>query len=186
MEVLLLSGYRPHPIGLDALEDGEIRLDSQIRSLKEIGLTPIVVLSGNHADDVLRVSQQLESCELVFDANDNSSNLFTNLRSGLHVTKNACFALPVEIPVPPEGHWKHLKAELIREGLLTAHHVIHAFPTEGAAWQHWRGFPLLVTAIGNRVILDLKTGKGLTDERIRYYRLPSVSSLQHPLRINTV
>lgn len=170
MEVLLLSGYRPQPLGLDTHPDGELWIDHQIRCLKEMKLTPVVVLAGSHADEILRKSRCLETCELVFDANDNNSNLYSNLRAGLHATKDACFVLPVEVPAPPEGQWKLLKAELVREGILTAHHVIHG---ECAAWQQ-TGFPLLITPVGNRVILDLKNGTGLTDERIRYHRLPTV------------
>jgi hypothetical protein len=172
VEVLLLSGYRPHPIGLKKLSSGELLLDHQICSLKEMGLTPVVILSGNHADDVLRTSRELESCELVFDANDDQSTLYTNLRAGLHITKDACFALPVEVPTPEQVHWRQLKAELVNLGLLTSHHVIHHPPAEGAVWHY--GFPLLVTALGNKIIQQLENGTGLADERILYHRLAPV------------
>lgn len=173
MEVLLLAGYRNQPIGIETLENGECWIDHQIRSLQQIGLTPIVVLSGAHADDVLRVSRRLESCELVFDANDKESNLFSNLRSGLHATEDACFVMPLEVSIPPETVWKKLKLELLQHGLLTRHHILQLALDEGAAWQH-SGFPLLVTAVGGRVILDLENATGLTDERIRYHRLSTV------------
>jgi hypothetical protein len=172
MEVILLSGYRPHPIGTKKLENGEVWLDYQIRLLQEMGLTPVVVLSGRHADETLRVARHLESCELVFDTNENQSTLYTNLRAGLKVTSEACFALPIEVPTPSQDHWHQLKGELLNVGLRTAHHVIHMPPHEGAVWHY--GFPLLVTAFGNQMIQKMEDGTGLTDERIRYHRLTTV------------
>lgn len=178
MDVLLLGGYRNQPMGLQRnKEDGELWIDFQIRTLKEIGLSPIVILAGAHADNVLRVSRQLETCELVFDTNGTEANLFSNLRAGLHVTSDACFVLPVEIPAPPETAWKQLKAELVQHGLLTSHHVFQLPMAEGAPWQY--GFPLLVTAVGGKMILNLKDATGLTDERIGY-RLSSVRTLATP------
>jgi len=173
MEVILLSGYRPNlEIGQSRMENGVLWLDYQIQSLQQMGLSPIVVLSGTNADDVLRVARHLETCELVFDTNDNGSTLYTNLRAGLRATKDACFAMPVEVPTPGETHWRFLKQELVNLGLRTPHHVIHMPPHEGAVWHY--GFPLLVTASGNQTIQRLENGTGLTDERIRYHRLNTV------------
>jgi len=168
MHVLLLGGYRNQPLGLGQSKDGEVWIDYQIQSLKALGLSPIVVLAGAHADDVLRASRHLESCELVFDTNGREANLFSNLRAGLHVTKEACFVLPLEIPAPPESAWKQLKLELVQHGLSTSHHVFQLPMSEGAPWQY--GFPLLVTAAGSKTILNLKNATGLTDERIGYRR----------------
>lgn len=168
MDVLLLNGYRNQPMGLSQSEDGEVWIDYQIRCLKTLGLTPTVVLAGDHADQILRVSRQLETCELVFDTNGPEANLFSNLRAGLHVTEDACFVLPLEIPAPPEAAWKQLKYELITHGLLTSHHIFQLPMNEGAPWQY--GFPLLVTAVGSKTILNLKDATGLTDHRIGYRR----------------
>lgn len=169
MKVLLLSGYRPQRLGLGVSDDGELWIDFQIGALKAMGLSPVVVLSGAHADDILRVSHQLESCELVFDDNGLNSNLFSNLRAGLRVTDEACFVLPLEVPAPPEVAWRYLKTELVSQGILTSHHVFQLPMTEGAPWQY--GFPLLITAVGNKAILKLENPTGLTDERIGYRRL---------------
>lgn len=167
MDVLLLAGYRSaEPLGLEPHASGRLMLDVRIEQLRHLGLSPIVVLSGNHADEQLRQVRSLEKCELVFDTNGDEATLFTNLRSGLNVAEQACFVFPVEIPVPPEFVWKQLKTELLREGFLTDKHVFQ-LADEGAPWHY--GFPILLSEVGRKVILNLKNPTGLTDPRIRYY-----------------
>jgi hypothetical protein len=172
MEVLLLSGYRPaQPIGLESDSTGELLLNHRIRELKGLGLRPVVVLAGPHADDHLRKARELDSCELVFDVNHLDANFFSNFRSGLRAVEHASFALPIEVPVPPRHVWTALKMELLHEGFQTENHILQFATSEGAPWHY--GFPFLTTAVGRKVILDLETPVAMTDARIRYHFLPA-------------
>ncbi len=169
MDALLLAGYRsifPVPLGLEKDVLGTHLLDNQIARLKAIGLSPIVVLAGENADLVIRSSRQLEDCELVYDTNGHEANILSNIRSGLRATEEACFVLPVEIPMPAESHWRHLKAELIHEGFLTKIHIFQV-GAKGAPWHF--GFPILISAVGRRALLGLENPTGLSDRRLAYH-----------------
>lgn len=168
MDVLLLCGYRPNePIGLEQDSDGFIFLDYQIHRLQNIGLSPIVVVSGAYAEPLIRQSKFLESCELVFDTNDKEANLFTNVRAGLKTCEQACFVFPAEVPVPPEIIWKQLKIDLLRKGFSTDIHAFQVATPKGAPWHY--GFPVLLSNFGRKSFLNIKNLGGLTDRRLRYH-----------------
>jgi hypothetical protein len=168
MKVLLLCGYRPKSkIGLQKNAAGQTLLDVRIEQLQAMKMNPVVVLSGGQADELLRESRLLSTCELVFDVHDNEATLFTNLKSGLKITDDAVFMIPLEIDPPAETDWKHLKTQLLREGFLTSFHAFQLADEKGTPTHH--GFPLLISAVGNKVIQDLKEPKGLTDSRLRYH-----------------
>lgn len=179
MDVLLLAGYRPRqhePIGLETDVLGVCWIDAQIIRLRALGLSPIVVLAGHHADAVIRHSRQLEDCELVYDTNGAGANLLSNLRSGLHATSEACFALPVEIAAPAESHWRQLKSELTREGFATGVHIFQ-IGAEGAPWHY--GFPVLISARGKKTLLKLENIAGLVDPRLVYrFSRPAALALE--------
>lgn len=169
MKALLLNGYRTQePLGAGTL------LDQQILNLLQLKLDPIVVIAGPFADEIILQSQWLERCELVYDGTE-KANVFSNVRAGLKATDEACFVLPVEIPAPPEHVWKALKLELVKAGLKTKEHVFQ-FTHMGAPWHY--GFPLLISASGNRFVCDLEQdGNGLCDQRLRFqYSTPPLES----------
>jgi hypothetical protein len=170
MEVILASGYRPsEQIGLEADAQGVLWIDAQIHKLQSLGLTPIIVLAGEHCDEVVQKSVLLESCDLVYDSNQADANLLTNVKSGLKATERACFVIPAEVPVPRESIWKHLKLGLNHQGYGTNNHLLQT-GGEGAPWQY--GFPLLITPAGRVALLNFKNLTGLTDRRLNYFFSP--------------
>jgi hypothetical protein len=182
MDALILCGYRPQQaIGLKAHEPtGRAILDVQIERVQSLGLSPIVVLAGRTADDYLRQSLLLKNCELAYDDQNEKANLFSNVQSGLRLTDDATFALPVEVPVPPAFAWKSLKMELTKHGSLTQFHLLQLATPEGAPWHY--GFPLLVSLTGRKTILEMEPNLGLCDERLRYCH-SQPDSLESPIFI---
>ncbi|MGE0528524.1 MAG: hypothetical protein AB7G93_04150 [Bdellovibrionales bacterium] len=174
MKVLLLCGYRPlHnnavPLGMDPDPSGEsILLDHQLIGLRGLGLSPVCVLSGPGADDLLRSSRCLSDAELVYDTNADEVGLASNVKAGLAAaTGEGCFILPVEIPLPPPPVWIHLKESWRREGLHTSSsHILQLVKDSGEPWG--LGFPLLVTRKGNDVIQSLSPFRSLVDTRLKY------------------
>lgn len=170
MDVLILAGYR-EDLHLTLLKktsaDSPIFLDRQIESARSLGLNPIIILSGSHADEVLRQSISLRSCELIYDTNEENSNLMTNLRAGIHGASQTCFALPVHIPCPEKEIWVALKTAFQNTGFSTKKAVIQLTDHQGAPW-HW-GFPLFLTRLGRHLLLNEPDLSSLVDPRLTYF-----------------
>ncbi len=168
MDVLLLSGYRSN-LSETALQEsnGIIFFDQQLIALQNLGLNPIVVLSGLDADEILRKSQQLRKCELVFDTNDNLSNMITNLKAGVLASSQTCFALPLEIPCPEKAVWIALKQAFQKTGFSTKKAIIQLTDEKGAPW-HW-GFPLFITRLGRHLLMNEPNLTSLFDLRLSFF-----------------
>lgn len=163
MDVLLLAGYKR-----DCAQIALKKLDQQILNLQSIGLNPVVILSGTEADEVIRQSQPLRTCELVFDTNEPQDvSLMTNLKSGIQVVSQTCFVLPLEIPPPPKEIWVALKRAFQETGFTTKTAFIQLSDREGAPW-HW-GFPLYITRLGRHLLLQEENLHTLTDPRLTYF-----------------
>ena len=171
MKTLLLCGYRRSEngesiLGLERDESHQRLLDRQIHDLSKLGFEVITVLSGDHADEQLRVCPRVANTELVFDTTPGPT-LATNLRAGLAATDDeGCFVLPVEIPAPPADLWRFLVQEWHRQGFNAPVTLIQAADTEGAPWHF--GFPLLITRTGNRELRKLQNLLSLSDPRLSY------------------
>lgn len=167
MKTLLLAGYRaldPNEpaLGLKTTDDGTLFLDQQIAALFALGADVITVVSGPQADEQVRLSQLMAETELVFDTNNELLSLASNLKAGLTAAPgDACFVLPIEVPVPSANLWNQVKESWRQGGPLAPVHVIT--PTLTGA-----PFPLLVTPRGNRLIRDLTGFKSLLDTRLSY------------------
>lgn len=175
MKAILLSGYRAsdfneEPLGLTRAQGGATLMDTQIQQLIQLGLEVICVVSGQDAEQQLRVCPRIADTDLVFDTNDQVS-LASNLKSGLAATgEEGCFALPVEITPPPAEVWRFLKHEWARLGFAFEAPVLQAVDAQGAPWHF--GFPLLITKTGNKMIRGLTSFHSLTDSRLNYHHLP--------------
>lgn len=170
MDVLILAGYRQdlHSVLLKRpTSNSPLFLDQQIKATQALGLNPIVVLSGNHADEVLRQSKALRSCELIFDTNDHEAGLMTNLKAGVQVISNTGFILPVEVPCPEKAAWVALKQAYQRTGFSTQKAVVQLTDSQGAPW-HW-GFPLYLTRLGRHLLLNESDLHSLVDPRLTYF-----------------
>jgi hypothetical protein len=171
MRVLLLCAYRAldegeAPLGLKRDADGKTILDRQIEALLALDLEVTCVLAGNEAEEQLRQSPRLLEADMVFDTAKPLS-LMSNLREGaLNAPHEACFVLPVEIPVPPREVWDFLRNEYAKAGFNAEKSVLQA---EGAPCQH--GFPLLFTFHGCQHVQNFKDLNGLVDTRLSYLHL---------------
>jgi hypothetical protein len=109
---------------------------------------------------------------LVFDTTDHP-NLASNLKAGLAGTDGAgCFALPVEVPVPPREVFATLREGWRTRGFLTETNIYQLLTDEGAP-SHY-GFPLLVTRSGNSTIKHMDGFRSLLDTRLKYSGLASM------------
>ncbi len=164
MNCLLLAGYRPSTeedlLGFKETENGSFQLREAITSLKEMGHTVTVVLSGNIADEQLLRCREIMDCELVFDTNGEQCSLLTNVRSGLEAVDNHCFVFPVELKIPPPQIWKGLLAQLQMVGYATASHIFRS--------EIGHQFPLLLTRKGREVILDDTQITSFLDTKLNY------------------
>ena len=171
MKAILLGGYRnsehsEDPLGIQRVEGGQRQLDAQIHALSQLGMEVVCVLSGQHADEQLRLCPRIANTELVFDTNDHV-NLASNLKAGLAATDGeSCFVIPVEISPAPVPIWRALREDLRHIGFHTEHSVLQAVDTRGAPWHF--GFPLLVTRKGNELIRGLSSFQSLLDPRLNY------------------
>lgn len=170
MNVLILAGYKPnsHLRNLSQqTPDSPIFLDQQIKAALELQLSPIVVLSGSEADQVIRKSQNLEHCELIFDTHDETEvSLMTNLKAGVLGISETAFVLPVDIPCPHKALWVALKRVFQETGFSTKYAAIQLVDNQGAPW-HW-GFPLYLTRLGKHLLLN-EPLSSLLDSQFTYF-----------------
>ena len=171
MRVILLCGYRTGEdvaLGLERNSSGVTLIDRRIIELTSRGFEVICVLSRNSADEILRESRQLPEVEIVYDTHGDDANLATNLKSGLAATDGeGCFAIPLEIPVPPPELWAFIREAWRRQGFHTDTSV---FQIAQGAPRHY-GFPLLISRKGNALIRSLKGFENLVDARLKYQHL---------------
>jgi hypothetical protein len=178
MRTLLLCGYRKldeaeTALGLARGVSGKTILEEQIEGLLALGMEVTCVLAGTAADEQLRQCRRLADVDMVFDDSPNGTSLVSNAREGaLSVPHEACFVLPVEVPVPPREVWDFLRGEYAKVGFGTEDSVLQAVipvPAQGAPWQF--GFPLLFTRQGAEQLQKTPDLKGLVDARLKYLHL---------------
>jgi molybdopterin-guanine dinucleotide biosynthesis protein A len=171
MTVLLLCSYRETDTGEAALgltrdAEGRLLLDRQIEDLQALGFDVTCVLAGESADEQLRQCRRLREVELVFDTAAPLS-LLSNAREGARSAPHeACFVLPVEVPVPAREVWDFLRTQYASIGFNAETSVIQA---EGAPCHY--GFPLLFTRQGCEQLQSAENLSGLVDARLGYLRL---------------
>jgi hypothetical protein len=172
MKTILLCGYRQTEANEEILgrtqdSNGVSLLDRKIARLKELGHEVVCVLAGNSADELLRTSQSLEDCELIFDTNDAAATLASNARAATFALENeACFLHPLEIPLPPPAVWHFLMHELAKVGYATSHAVLQAI---GTPCQF--GFPLLLTRNGAKLLRNTPAITRLVHPQLKYLHL---------------
>lgn len=145
-------------------------LDDLIRKVRSLGKLPVVVL-GPDADDLLRSSKELESCDIVFDPNF-QGNFFSSVKAGLDAVNGASFVLPlgeIEKFLDFAG-WEAFERALLDAG--TKAHVLRPVTQSNERLD----FPLLITGKG---LLPLKALPSSTDwqssERVEFqdFTLPA-------------
>ena len=167
MRALLLCGYRAD-IGESSATINLI--DTRIRQLRALGFEVVTVIAGKSGDEILRRSKLIAETELVYDANGEDSNLASNLKAALAATEGeGCFALPLEVPCPPNELWNFLREQWRKQGFHTDTSVFHAVESEGAPCHY--GFPLLISRKGNGLIRRLQGFLTLSDARLKYQHL---------------
>lgn len=148
MKTLLLTGYESSSTKALENEGDRLRVDAQIARLEAMKFEVVVVMGGDSAESLLRLSKSIERCEIVFDTHGTETNLITNLQAGLFSTEEAVFALPSNVDIPDQVSFHHMINSYYRAGLRTE---THGF------W--FNDYPLLVTRSGNeffRKASDLK------------------------------
>ncbi|MGZ3722893.1 MAG: hypothetical protein ACXVA9_08195 [Bdellovibrionales bacterium] len=175
MRTLLLCSYRALDegeiaLGLTRDDNGKTLLDSQIEALLALGMEVTCVLAGANADEQLRQCRRLAEVDMVFDTATPLS-LLSNAREGaLSAPHEACFILPVEVPVPPREVWDFLRNEYSKVGFKAEESVLQALvPAQGAPWHF--GFPLLFTHQGCQCLQNTEDLAGLVDTRLKYLHL---------------
>jgi len=175
MKALLLCGYRASEdgeptLGLERDSDGVTLIDRKIVQLRNQGLKVVCVLAGKTADEQLRQSRRIESCELVFDTSEPHCGLLSNVRSATFSLENeACLILPVEIPSPERTIWNFLKETLMQNRYAREASFVQITDPEGAPWHF--GFPLLLTRNGANLIRETSSLTSLIDPRLQYLHL---------------
>ncbi len=166
MKTLLLSGYSltPEPEESFALKElhGIRIIDWQIRRLKSLGSEVVVVLGGTDSEDLLRKSQLLRYCELVFDTHGEQVSRWTNLQSGLESGPGWSFALDIKHPAPDLSTFKQLRDRYLIDGLNSPSHVYCATPKRS---------PWLVSRSGRQFIKSTNDINSLEDSRLLLVRL---------------
>jgi hypothetical protein len=98
--------------------------------------------------------------------------LISNTRSGVFAAPGeACFVLPVEVPVPPHEVWTFLYNEYGKAGFgarLALLQAVQALNQE-APWHF--GFPLLLTRFGGQLLRETPDLRSLLDTRLNYLHL---------------
>lgn len=152
MKTLLLLGNHSNDRHPCDIEMGNTHLlDWQIQNLENLGHEVVVVFGGKESDLILRGSQKIQNCDIIYDTNDDEITWSTNLRSGLYGVKRHCFVLPIYIPCPPAQVWRDIETHLFRHALDRKAHIIKPHRPEKGLLQP--GFPWLVTARGKNFIL---------------------------------
>jgi hypothetical protein len=176
MKTILLAGYRPtrhenQPLGLQLFGEQRTLLQSRLDFLKTFMPEIVCVVAGACADEQLRRCPAISSVELAFDDTPEEDLCLTsNLKAGLDLTKpgEPCFVLPVEISPPSAQVWSYLKEGWRQHGIHSDISLVQAQTPEGAPWHY--GFPLLLTAHGNRQLRDV-IPRRLTDASVKYLQL---------------
>jgi hypothetical protein len=170
MKTLLLCGYRPldtseRALGIERDELGQTLIDRRIQQLRNLGQEVVCVLAGPEAEIQLREGRAIQDAELIFDTN--TPSLLANLKAGLQaLIGEACFVLPVEVPLPPDEVWQSLRYEFLRLGTQAKEHMLQAVTAEGAPCQ--LGFPLLVTISGVKLLQNSTNLTHLLDPQLKY------------------
>lgn len=168
MKTLLLTHANENAVyqALTQMPDGSIFIDQQIRSLRALGFEPYIILDQSNAEEILRQSQEVEECEIIYDTVE-TPNFCTNLQAGLFAVQRFCFALPVTTPVPPKSVWNQLSRVFFHHGDRIDKDIIQAFYS--AFSNILPGYPLLITPRGNRRIKGFDVFKSLNDKRVQIH-----------------
>ncbi|MCH2534463.1 MAG: hypothetical protein MK008_08490 [Bdellovibrionales bacterium] len=168
MKTLLLTHAKENAIyqSLTKLPDGSIFIDQQIRTLRQLGFEPYVILDETNAEEILRQSKELEDCEIIYDTVE-KPNVCTNLQAGLFAVQRFCFALPITTPAPPKGVWNQLSRVFFHHGDRIDRDIIQTFYS--AFGSILPGYPLLITPRGCRRIKSFDIFNSLNDKRIQIH-----------------
>lgn len=129
------------------------QLDRAIQAVTAMGKRPVVVI-GPDGDDLLRTSESIEACELVFDPNYNGG-IFSGIKAGLHAVNGAAFVMPLGNETTLDfAHWSKLEEQL--PSLPPSLHVLRPIT------QNSKGvlYPQIVTMQG---LVPLKALPATTD-----------------------
>jgi len=166
MNLLLLAGYK-HAESEFWLQDqdGLPLLETRLQLARKFARSPIVVLSGTDADEILRNCPSLEKCELVFDTNGDQSNLLTNIRAGLRVEANATIIWPAEVALSSTQHIRFLQQWAVQQGNRVPVHVVQAVHLGELVND---GLPFLLTLSGRKLLMTQPEIITLTEPCVSY------------------
>lgn len=172
MNALLLSGYQQDPHARFALKThkGKALIDFQIEQLQKIAQDIVVVVSGAASETILRHSQKLPECELVFDTSSEPTSLLSNLRAGVHYSPEWAVVLPVELPCHDVEIFNKLHKAYIQAGLLCPWDMLTGGPKDRIDLSF---FPLLITRSGNNLLRTTQDLVDLEDPRLRINSIAS-------------
>jgi hypothetical protein len=138
--VIILTSGRATAIATEAI-------DSLILALRKLKKNPILVL-GPDGDDILRLSQQIENCEIIFDPNY-EGEIFSGIKAGLETTNAAAFICAINEPILDPATWADLERALFSEDAKSVH--VFSPLTQDSIPR----YPQLVTAHGVRLAKTL-------------------------------
>jgi hypothetical protein len=147
--VIIVTSGRVH-----CLQAGE--LDRLIRSILRLKKNPILIL-GPDGDELLRISSEVESCEIIFDPNF-TGDFFSSVKAGLSVTQMAAFVIVIGESRLDPNQWLQLEQVLREEG---REHALRFRPITRSGWAL---YPVLLTESGVRAMRNLPASTEWNDD----------------------
>lgn len=172
MKIILLTGQFENPSGTNfSLEKigSQLWIDHQIESLLKLKYEVDIVLGADHSDEIMRASQLVKMCNIIFDPNEALGNPLSNLHAGLHATYQETFLLPVQFKCPEEHVWKKL-INLLVPIETQGFHILRPYcPVNGIMEP---GYPLGITRTAKNIILKNRKLKSLIEYNFKEYKIP--------------
>jgi hypothetical protein len=164
-KIILLAGESNLSTALTEV-NGMPFIDWQIQNLLSLNFEIYVVVDTKSSDLIIRNSKKLDECELVYDANYNSS-FMTNFRSALYVTYNMSFILPLTEFNYPKEVYKKLMNNYLKFGSNTNFHMFQTHSIKNGIFKPI--FPILITAKGNHYLRHNKSIDNLNENQLHIY-----------------
>ena len=121
-------------------------LSALLKTLRELKKTPVLAL-GPDGDDLLRLSEEIENCEIIFDPNF-AGDFFSSVKAGLFATHGAALVVALGESMLDFHEWARLESLLANAG---EEHVLRLAQRDGESPR----FPLLITARGVSELREL-------------------------------
>lgn len=172
MKITLLCGNfenpKQHGYALERINN-QLLIDFQLEKLLSLNYEVDVVLGYKYSEEVLKLSQHIRRCNLIFDPNEESGSPLSNLFAGLYSLYGEGFFLPVQYLSPSLAEWQHMIQKLYRsigEGyqLLRPYCPIQGFMAPG--------YPLGISRSGKNTLMNHRRISKFEEAGLAEYKMP--------------